>query len=283
MKCAKWQALGNAYLVIEADELPWDLNPERIRLLCHPDFGAGSDGIVLVSPGSEPSRVADLRIFNPDGSEAGISGNGVRIAVLYLWHRGWTALDTFTVGTAAGPVTPVITSPRTCSVVMGRAATVSPDFPEGGPEGRGTVRSAGRDWSFRHVAVGNPQCAIRIGDPEELGDLDLNAIGPGIVAAACFPNRTNVSFYTVAGSRVRARIFERGVGETMSSGTGALGAAVAASIDGAESPLTVELDGGELTVEVGPEMELTLTGWADPILDANLSDAIMAELAGLGT
>lgn len=278
----KWQALGNAYMVIESSELPWELSPERIRLLCDPGIGVGTDGIVLVSPGRDPGRVADLRIFNPDGSEAGISGNGARIAALYLRQRGSITEDTFTIGTAAGPIAPTVTSPRTCSVAMGRAATVSPDFPAGGPDGRGTVRSAGRDWAFRHVAVGNPQCAIRVGDAAALAALDLAAVGPGIVSAEIFPNRSNVSFYVADGSRVRARIFERGVGETRSSGTGALGVAVAAYLDGAASPLRVELDGGELRVDIGPELETSLTGWAEPVLRGNLSAAIMAELSRSG-
>lgn len=278
----KWQALGNAYLVVESSELPWELSPERIRRLCDPEIGVGADGIVLVSPGREPRRVAELRIFNPDGSEAEISGNGARIAVLYLHRSGSIAESTCTVGTAAGPITATITSARTCSVAMGRAGTMSPDFPAGPPDGRGTVQVDGEDRAFRHVAVGNPQCAIRMDDLAALTELDLAAIGPGIVSAGIFPNRTNVSFYVASGPRVRARIFERGVGETRSSGTGAVGAAVAAFLDGATSPLTVELDGGELTVEVGAELEITLTGWADPILGGTLSAPFVAELSRPG-
>lgn len=258
-------------MVVESGELPGKLSPERIRLICSAETGVGSDGIVLVSPARDSHCVADLRILNPDGSEAGISGNGVRIAALYLHQRGTTTEDTFTVGTPAGPVTATVTSARTCSVAMGRAATASPDFPAGRPDGRGTVRSAGRDWAFRHVAVGNPQCAIRIENPGALAALDLAAIGPGIVSAGIFPNRTNVSFYVAGDHRVRARIFERGVGETRSSGTGALGAAVAAFLDGAAAPLTVEMDGGELTVDIGPELELTLSGWAEPVLQGRLA------------
>lgn len=281
MRCEKWQALGNAYLVIESDQLAWELTPERIRRLCDPDLGVGTDGIALISPGRESSCVADLRILNPDGSEAEISGNGARIAALYLRHRGWTSLDTFAIATAAGRITPTVTSERTCSVEMGRAATVSPDFPTGDADGRGTVRSADREWAFQHVAVGNPQCAIRVRDEEELFGLDLAAVGPGIVSAPLFPNRTNVSFYVPTDSGVRARIFERGVGETRSSGTGAAGAAVAAFLQGVASPVAVTLDGGDLTVEVGPDLEITLTGWAEPIFAGALSPVAVAHLGSL--
>ena len=116
------------------------------------------------------------------------------------------------------------------------------------------------------MSIGNPQCSIEIRDRDELEALDLPAIGPAIESSDLFPNRTNVSFWTRTGdASIRARIFERGVGETMSSGTGAVGAAVAAVLRGVDSPVTVELDGGELEVEVGEDMHVNLTGWAVPV------------------
>jgi diaminopimelate epimerase len=139
----------------------------------------------------------------------------------------------------------------------------------------------GRELAFQHVNIGNPQCAIRV--VEGLDDLDLPAIGPQIEHSELFPNRTNVSFFRIDGEdRVRARIFERGVGETMSSGTGASGAAVAAVLDGARSPVTVVLDGGELEVEVGEDLEVTLTGWAEPVFNGEFSDAFVASLEQAG-
>lgn len=281
MRFEKWQALGNDYLIVESEALPWELTPPRIRRLCDPHFGAGSDGILLLAPVDDPAFVADLRIFNPDGSEAELSGNGAREAVLYLRRRGWTGEDSFSIRTAAGPVSPRITSDRTCSVAMGRATTSSPDFPSGAADGLGTVRSGGQEWHFRHVSIGNPQCAIELADRDRLERLDPGRIGPAIMNSELFPNRTNVSFFSVTGSRVRARIFERGVGETLSSGTGAIGAAVAAFLGGAGNPLTVELDGGELEVMVTPELDVTLTGWAEPIATGEFSPEMMSALAGL--
>jgi diaminopimelate epimerase len=279
MRFEKWQALGNDYLIVEADWLPWELTPARVRRLCDPHFGIGADGVLLLSRSEDSAYVAELRIFNPDGSEAELSGNGAREAILYLRRHGWTVEDTFSILTAAGAVTPTITSERTCSVEMGRASTTSKDFPSGGPDGRGTVSSGGREWSFQHVSIGNPQCAIVVG--EELEELDLGAIGPGIEANPLFPNRTNVSFLRVDGSRVRARIFERGVGETLSSGTGASGAAVTAFLRGAPSPITVELDGGELLVEISDDLDLTLSGWAEQICAGELSAELLSALAEL--
>jgi diaminopimelate epimerase len=275
----KWQALGNDYLIVEAVALPWELTPGRVKRLCDPHFGVGSDGVLLLSHSEDPQYVAELRIFNPDGSEAELSGNGAREAILYLRRHGWTDRDEFTIRTAAGPVTPTITSERTCSVEMGRASTASKDFPSGGPDGTGTLGAGGREWAFQHVSIGNPQCAIEAG--EELESLDLAEIGPPIEAHELFPNRTNVSFFQVEGSRVRARIFERGVGETLSSGTGASGAAIAAFLRGAPSPLTVELDGGELEVEVSADLDLRLSGWAEPVCAGELSAELVAALAAL--
>jgi diaminopimelate epimerase len=279
VKFEKWQALGNDYLIVEANRLPWELSAARVRRLCDPHFGVGSDGVLLLSRSESEDFVAELRIFNPDGSEAELSGNGAREAILYLRRNGWTDADTFSILTAAGPITPTITSDRTCSVEMGRASTTSKDLPSGGPEGTGTLSAGGREWAFQHVSIGNPQCAIEVGD--ELEELDLGAIGPGIEGHELFPNRTNVSFLRIDGSRVRARIFERGVGETLSSGTGASGAAVTAFLRGAGSPIIVELDGGELEVEVSDGLDVRLTGWAEPICAGELSAELVQALASL--
>ena len=112
----------------------------------------------------------------------------------------------------------------------------------------------------------------------QLADLDLELIGPEIEGSTLFPNRTNVSFLAIDGSHVRARIFERGVGETLSSGTGASGAAVTAFLLGAPSPITVELDGGELTVAIGEELAVRLDGWAEPVYAGEASPELLAAL-----
>ena len=262
----KWQALGNDYLIVERDTLPFDLTAERVRLLCDPHFGPGGDGVLELSPPEQSGFVAALRIFNPDGSEAELSGNGAREAIMYLRHRGWTSADTFSIETAAGEIRPTITGPTTCRVDMGRARLTSKDFPGGPDDGRGELTAGGRTWRFQHVSIGNPQCAIRVPDRAELEALDLGAIGPEIERAPLFPNRTNTSFWCeLAPDAIRARIFERGVGETLSSGTGATGAAVAHVLRGGDSPVTVHLDGGELEVDVDESLHVDLTGWAVPI------------------
>jgi diaminopimelate epimerase len=277
----KWQALGNDYLIVEAAELPFPLTAERVRRLCDPHFGPGGDGVLELSPPRERGFVARLRIFNPDGSEAELSGNGAREAILYLRRSGWTHADTFSIETAAGEIRPTITGPTTCRVDMGRAALRSKDFPDGPDDGRGEVTAGGRTWSFQHVSIGNPQCAIRIPDRAELEAIDLAAIGPEIERAPLFPNRTNTSFWCELGpGAIRARIFERGVGETLSSGTGACGAAVAYVLRGGDGPVTVHLDGGQLEVDVDEALHVDLTGWAVPVYRGELSAELLAELRG---
>ena len=241
MRFEKWQALGNDYLILEAA----GVGPEQVRRLCDRHLGIGADGVLALAPADEPGFVARLRIYNPDGSEAELSGNGARQALLYLRENGWTQSDTYSIQTVAGEIRATIIGERSCRMDMGRAI-VRFDGEIGG-------------MRFQHLTIGNPQTPIRIADREELEMLDLAKLGPLIENHDAFPNRTNVSFWTeLAPDRIRARIFERGVGETMSSGTGA-------------SPVTVELDGGELVVDVDESLHVDLTGWAVPVFRGELA------------
>jgi diaminopimelate epimerase len=281
VKFEKWQALGNDYLILEAAALPFPLTPGRIQAICAPHTGVFADGVLLLSDPQGPGAVAQLRIFNPDGSEAELSGNGAREAILYMRRRGWTEDDEFSIQTAAGVIRARIDSPQACSVDMGTAQLASPDYPSGAADGLGELDAAGRRWRFRHVNVGNPQCAIPVAGERELDELDLPSIGPGIENHDLFPNRTNVSwFWPLEPGRIRARIFERGVGETSASGTGATGAAVAYVLEEPDAPrqVTVVLDGGDLEVNVGRELEIALTGWARPVFTGQLSEDFVEEL-----
>ncbi len=150
MKFEKWQALGNDYLIVEEESLPWRLTAGRARRLCDPHFGIGSDGVLLLSRSEDPAYVAELRIFNPDGSEAELSGNGAREAILYLRRNSWTDADTFSILTAAGPIAgrssssrPSVTSIahwglpiETCWKDHSRPAAISTPRPSGLPEGK---------------------------------------------------------------------------------------------------------------------------------------------------
>jgi diaminopimelate epimerase len=284
MRFEKWQALGNDYLIVERDRLPLPLTPAVVVRLCDRHAGVGADGVLELSAPDEPGFVARLRIFNPDGSEAELSGNGAREAILYLRRAGWTDSRQFSIQTVAGEIRPTITSETTCSLDMGRARTRSDAFPAGGADGRGSVESGGRAWAFQHVSIGNPQCAIEVPEGlEALAALDLPALGPAIERSPLFPQRTNVSWWTALEPGViRARIFERGVGETLSSGTGACGAAVAHVLGGGDSPVRVILDGGELEVAVEDDLHVDLAGWALPVYAGDLAPELLADLRALG-
>ncbi|MCW2967780.1 MAG: dapF [Solirubrobacteraceae bacterium] len=247
MKFEKWQALGNDYVIVTEP-----VDEGIVRRLCDRHAGVGADGVLLLEPASEPGFVARLRIFNADGSEAELSGNGAREAILYLYRRGWTDARQFSIQTIGGEIRPTILDERTCRVDMGRALL-----------GEEAVVAGRRG---QEVIIGNPQFAVRMETLEALEALDLAHEGPPIEHDPRFSNRTNVSFWTEDGpDAIRARIFERGVGETQASGTGSIGAAVAHVLRGGESPVTVRLDGGELTVDVGEDLHIDLTGWAEPV------------------
>src|ERR1700729_2743081 len=171
MKFEKWQALGNDYMIVEQSALPFELTPERIRKLCAGHFGVFADGILLLARAQDPRFVANLRIYNPDGSEAELSGNGAREAILYLRRRGWTDQDVFSIQTVAGEIRPTITGPDTCRVDMGRASLTSKDFPGGPADGASELLADARAWSFQHVSIGNPQCAIHVEDLATLNAL----------------------------------------------------------------------------------------------------------------
>jgi diaminopimelate epimerase len=198
---------------------------------------------------------------------------------MYVRRHGWVDADTFSIETPTGEVEARITSTTACTVDMGRAHLQSSDYPSGARDGAGELTAGGRTWRFQHVQIGNPQCAIRVDDGDELDALDLPAIGPPIEHHELFAHRTNVSWFTpTAADRIRARIFERGVGETSASGTGATGAAVAHVLAGGRSPVTVALDGGELVVEVADDLHINLSGWAVLVFRGALADDFVKEL-----
>ena len=270
MRFEKWQALGNDYLIVEAAAAPVRADRRTASAGCATrTSGRARDGVLELSPPARPGFVARLRIFNPDGSEAELSGNGAREAILYLRRSGWTDADVFSIETAAGEIRPTITGPTTCRVDMGRARLTSKDFPAGRPRrprrGRRLPLPARLD---RQPAVRDPRRR-----PRDARGARPARDRPGDRARRrCSRTApTSPSGPSSRPDRIRARIFERGVGETLSSGTGASGAAVAHVVRGGDSPVTVVLDGGELEVDVGEDLHVDLTGWAVPVYAGELS------------
>ena len=275
----KWQALGNDYLILEAPGLPWPLTAARIRRICDPHPASAPTASCCSrrppTPTSSPGCGSSTPTAPRPSSRATVPGR----RCLYLRHRGFTDLDEFAITTAGGRRSTrdhrAETRARSTS---GRAATASRRLPVRPPRRpRASCYADGKRWRFQHVAVGNPQCAIRC---DWLGGLDLPAIGPEIERHEVFPNRTNVSWFReLERGVIRARIFERGVGETISSGTGATGAAVAYHLDGGPPAVTVKLDGGELQIDIGADLRVGLTGWAVPVFRGELGPEFLEELA----
>ena len=266
MRFQKWHGIGNAYLVMEQSELPLEPTAERVRRICHADLGAGGDGLLLIG---EDVGAARVRIFNPDGGEAEFSGNGTRIAAGYLMERD--GVDRVEMATIKGPVS----GERHGGVITidaGRAALQSADHAPDGGDGPAP------DYTF--VSLGNPHCVIEVDDPDPL---DLAVVGAPIERHPWFPNRTNVEFYRpLSEHAIRMRVWERGAGETLSSGSGSSAAAVAAVVNGrASSPVTVHLDGGDLTIEVSPQLDVRLTGPVERILHGSFDQAFTAGLERL--
>ena len=278
--------LGNDYVVMDPKELTFKLTPKAIKAICDRNWGLGSDGILaLVS-----SKKADfgLRIFNPDGSEAEKSGNGLRIFARYLHATRKTQKKHFTVDTKGGVVTITLHVDRhgdasAATVEMG-GATFRPDalpcsldVPELIQQ---PIEAAGRDLTFTGVSVGNPHCVIFKSTGQSWTREELLALGPALENHKLFPKRTNVQLAVPTGPKeIFILIWERGAGETQASGSSSCAAASAAVRLGlVKSPVTVKMPGGTLNIEVDPNFELTMKGPVAEVARGTLSPSFVRSL-----
>jgi diaminopimelate epimerase len=271
MRFSKWQGLGNNYIVLHREEIPFELTPERVRLLCDRNFGIGSDGILVVGPQRGASEF-DLQIFNPDGSEAEMCGNGVRMVARKLRMEGSIDTDTVVLNTGAGSIVPMLKEGYTVTVDMGIARFGGEKLAHfNGDAVNESLHVAGRNFTFTFVDVGNPHAVITSPWPLEL--VPLHEVGPMIEQHKYFPRKANVEFVVVTGEHdAKIRVWERGVGETRACGTGATATAVVLVKTGqCKSPVTVELPGGRLEVEVDPDWRVRMTGPAEEIYHGDLS------------
>lgn len=274
---AKGHGLGNDYLVIEEADLPGALSTEAIVKICDRNWGVGSDGILL----RVPTGRADfgLRIFNPDGSEAEKSGNGLRIFAKYLRDHGHATRDVFTVDTKGGIVE------CQCRVENGRVTFVTVEMghatfrPAEIPMTSAAAEAVGVSLSLgaagtvtaTAVSVGNPHCIVFV---DRLDDVETRRLGPLIERHPAFPNRTNVQFARVLGrDAIEIRIWERGAGYTLASGSSSCGAASAAVRVGHcdHGRISVRMPGGELAVHVRPDWSLTLEGPVEEVCTGTLA------------
>jgi len=278
----KGHGLGNDYLVMEEQELGFPLSPNAVRWICHRHWGVGSDGILLRTA----SGVADvgLRIFNPDGSEAEKAGNGLRLVAKYLWERVGLRKSPTRIETKGGVVEAVchLRGDRVdeVTVEMGHATFRAPEIPMHGPDREVVavpLQVGERTLQVTCVSVGNPHCVIFT---DHLDEGEVRTLGPRIETHPAFPNRTNVQFARVLGrDRVEIRIWERGAGYTLASGSSACAVAAAAvrnaHCDGAIAVLS---PGGRLGLEVRPDFSIRLRGPVAEACSGELAPELVAAL-----
>jgi diaminopimelate epimerase len=259
MKLSKWHGLGNDYLLLEQSEPALELTPERVTKLCDYHFGVGSDGIVEIV--STSGDEAEVKIWNPDGSLAELSGNGIRVVARWLARRNALAQVRIHVGERA--VEAHMLGGLEVEMEMGEVTVGEPEKLVIGDE----------EIEFVPVSVGNPHAVIRR-DPERT---ELLRLGPLVERHPRFPERTNVQLVYVDGPHeITIAVWERGAGETLASGTSSVAAASASIAMGwCESPVTVHLIGGDLHVSLSPERRATLVGAAQEICDVELSPELL--------
>jgi diaminopimelate epimerase len=276
MKFWKYHALGNDYLVMDPKDLPAPLTTGQIKTICHRNFGVGSDGILL---GPLPSTKAPfgLRIFNPDGSEAEKSGNGLRIFSRYLWDRKLVAEKEFAIETPGGVVkSTVFDGGKMVRVEMGKVTFWSDEIPVTGPRREvinEKITVGGRTFTFCSAAIGNPHCVLPL--PEISADLAKQS-GPLIETHPNFPNRTNVQFLKVLDrANIQIEIWERGAGYTLASGSSSsASAAVAHKLGLCDRSITVHMPGGKLAIEIGNDFHILMTGPVTKVAEGIISDEI---------
>ena len=278
--------LGNDYVVVNPKELSFKLTPKTIQLICDRNWGLGSDGILALVP----SKKADfgLRIYNPDGSEAEKSGNGLRIFARFLHATGRTKKKHFTVETKGGLVTIELHIDRqgdasAVTVEMGRATFTPAALPCTLPVEaliQQPIHAAGRSLVFTGVSVGNPHCVVFKPAGESWSREDLLALGPALEKHAIFPKRTNVQLAVPTGPKeIFILIWERGAGETQASGSSSCAAAsVAVRLGLVKSPVTVKMPGGALNIDVARDFSLTMKGPVAEVARGTLSRAFVRGL-----
>ncbi|MBN1346727.1 MAG: diaminopimelate epimerase [Phycisphaerae bacterium] len=277
MRFHKYHALGNDYIVLDPRDIDEEPSPDQIQAICHRNFGVGADGVLLGPIDSSTARFA-LRIFNPDGSEAEKSGNGLRIFSRYLWDKGLVGTDPFEIETPAGLVTSqVFADGGSVTVAMGHVSFDSRDIPVEGPPRRvinETLSLGSTELRYCAATIGNPHCVVIHDQPSaEIA----RKWGPLIENDHRFPNRTNVQFMKVLDrSNIRIEIWERGAGYTLASGSSASAAsAVARRLGLCDARITVHMPGGTLDIAVSDDFSVTMTGPVTKVCEGVISGEVL--------
>ena len=274
MKYTKYHALGNDYLVLHPEELKTELNQAMIRLICHRNYGVGSDGILLGPLNSQRCDFG-LKIFNTDGSEAEKSGNGLRIFARYLWDENLVGNKAFTVETLGGAVScEVGNDGKSVKVEMGTVSFDSSAIPVKGVSGEvlnEEIQIDGRIFKYCAATVGNPHCIVFSENPTSE---EAHRYGPLIENDSRFPNRTNVQFMKVLDRHnIQIEIWERGAGYTLASGSSSTAsAAVARRLGLSDSKIVVHMPGGKITIQFTDDFLATMTGPVTKVCDGKVVD-----------
>ena len=277
MNFYKYHALGNDYLVLSPTGQPIALTADQIRTICDRHYGLGSDGILL---GQFPSAKSpfSLRIFNPDGSEAEKSGNGLRIFCCYLWDRKLVDDKPFSIETKGGIVQAlVLDHGKRVRVEMGQVNFRSELVPVAGMPREvllEPVTVGDRTFLFCAATIGNPHCIVPL---DEISPALAKQYGPLLEVHPMFPNRTNVQFLKVLDRRnVRIEIWERGAGYTFASGSSSCAAAaVARKLGQVDSQITVHMPGGEIEISIDDDFRTVMTGPVTRVAEGRLSKELI--------
>jgi len=276
MEFTKLQGMGNDFLVAPVDDVDGLVAIDELaRLMCDRHFGAGADGLVVTSRSRGATADFNSRIFNADGGEAEVSGNGTRCVAAYLYYSGLWRNPEIRIATAAGIKTGRLISNNKLHYEfqfdMGRPILASRDIPVDleHPVDRVVghrLTVAGKDYEVTCTSMGNPHCSIVV---EDFNDKNMAEAGPLIESHGIFPNRTNVEFVRIVSrSEIEVRFWERGVGWTNSSGTGSCAAAVSSALRGlTDRAVTVKTAGGHLAVRWSSDDIVYLTGAAEVVYE----------------
>jgi len=282
MNLTKYHGLGNDYLVYDPNRETMPLTEARVRLICHRNYGVGSDGI-LYGPILNGNEIF-LRIFNPDGSEAEKSGNGIRIFAKYLLDEGYVR-SSFVLHTLGGDVDVQYLDPEGShiKVMMGSVTFQSDEIPVAGPV-REIVDEpatfASEDVRMTCLSIGNPHCVIPM---QTLSMAKACQLGAVVESDPRFPNRINMQLLRVRDhSNIEIEIFERGAGYTLASGSSSCAAACAAHKLGlVDSEITVHMPGGQMQVSIQPDWRVYLTGTVEKVMIATLDEQFVRELTAM--
>lgn len=269
IKFTKMHGIGNDFVVIDCRVHDIASITRAAKKFCNRRYGVGADQLLLLLD----SHVADFKmlIFNADGSEVEMCGNGIRCFAKYLVTHGITSKKSLTIETLAGIIEPIVREDL-IEVNMGTPIFEGKDIPVKA-EGRIVAKPfnvEGKTFEITCVSMGNPHCVVFVDDVD---DFPLSIYGPLIEKDSFFPNKINVEFVQILNDReIKMRVWERGSGETLACGTGACASAVASALNGkTQKRVTVHLEGGDLDILWGEEGLVYMTGGAEEVFQGEIT------------